>query len=154
MIFSMNWTPRTGREGFAVTLSLLAVFGCSQPASAGTGAGVLETSAGPYAFTPVMCAIYTEDGVDDIEVGGPGTAPDGEEFYFQLSSTGNELTVDLGVSGPFASADRNLRAGRYVSQEFVLEVMGRTMIAPSLVLVDQSGNTVDDDAILTLDCGG
>lgn len=132
---------------------LLAV--CSVEAGASpTQKGVLETSAGAYEFTPTTCAIHNEDGVDDIEIGGPGTAPDGEGFYFELSSTGNDLTVNLGVDGPFASAERKLQAGIWVSQEFTVEVSGRTMTLRNLALVDENGRSVDDDAILTIDCGG
>src|SRR5690606_13114342 len=70
----------------------------------------LETSAGAYDFTPTICAVHKEDDVYDIEIGGRGIAPDGEEFYLEFSSTGDELSVGPGVDGPFASAARELRA--------------------------------------------
>lgn len=158
-----NMKPGILRAILLATLSLLAVAGCSpeagssQPAPADStakGVGVLEASTGAYEFTPMTCAVHKEDGVDDIEVAGPGTAPDGEEFYFELTSTGNELTVSLGATGPFDSADRRLRAGRYVSQEFAIDVSGGRMTVRHLVLVDENRQPVDDDATLTIDCGG
>lgn len=154
MIFLMNGKPRVLRASLTVTLSLLAVVGWCQSAFADAATGLLETSAGTYVFTPATCAVHREDGIDDIEIGGPGTAPGGEEFYFELSAIGNELTVNLGVNGPFASSDRKLRAGRYASREFALEVSGMTMVARNLVLVDENRDPVDDDATLTIDCSG
>lgn len=116
--------------------------------------GVLETSSGIYQFTPNVCAIYSEDGIDDIEIGGPGTAPDGEDIYFELSSTANELSLGLGVNSAFAHAERSLKAGRYVSKEFTLAVMNRQISADDLVLIDENGTIIDDGASLTIDCGG
>jgi len=88
--FLTNMKPGILRTSLLATLSLLAVAGCSpeagssQPAPAGStakGVGVLETSAGAYEFTPMTCAVHKEDGVDDIEVAGPGTAVD---LHFNL----------------------------------------------------------------------
>src|SRR5690554_2823683 len=42
--------------------------------------GRLDTAAGAYDFAPISCSIHKEEGVDDIEVGGHGTTPEGEEF--------------------------------------------------------------------------
>jgi hypothetical protein len=158
----ISFTCGAGRV-VALSLSLLALAGCAaeaespQPAPANLAtqaSGVLQTSAGRYEFTPSTCAVYREDGVDDVEIGGSGTAPDGQAIYFELSSTGNSLSVGLGVDGPFASAERKLQAGRYVSREFTLEIAGETMFIGNLALVDENGQSVDDAAILTIDCGG
>jgi hypothetical protein len=132
--------------------SLLVLSACSAQAG-NSHPGVLETSAGVFAFTLTSCSVYRGDGVDDIEIDGPGTAPDGEKFFFELSSTGNELTIGLGVDGPFASPERRLKAGRYVSQEFTLVVSERQMSASGVVLVDENGALVDGNATLTIDCG-
>lgn len=149
--------PVAFRAGLAaLSLSLLAGFPAQAEAPPATGgaSGVIGTSAGNYEFTPATCALYRQDGVDDVEIGGPGTAPDGEKFYFGLSSTGNELTLDLGADGPFASTGRRLQAGRWVSQEFTVQVSDRTLSVENLVLVDENGRPVDDGATLTVDCGG
>lgn len=76
---------RPGLAAIAV-LGGLILAGCSAEAentapgnSAAAMRGVLETSAGLYEFTPTTCAIYRQDGADDIEVQGPGTASDGEK---------------------------------------------------------------------------
>ena len=114
----------------------------------------LETSAGAYIFTPTICAVHKEDDVYDIEIGGRGIAPDGEEFYLEFSSTGDELSVGLGVDGPFASAARELRAGRWVSREFTVDVSGGTITVLNLALVDENGQSVDGDATLKVDCDG
>lgn len=147
----MRWATQGARAVAAIAMAAsLAV----TPVCAQSGVGVLETSAGIYEFTPTTCAIYQEEDIDDIELGGPGKAPDGEEFYFELSSTANALTINLGASGPFASADRRIQAGRYVSQPFTVEVSGAAVTARDLVLVDENGGPVDDDASLTVDCDG
>lgn len=120
--------------------------------SKAAGASVLETSAGRYEITPTTCAIYSQDGIDDIEVQGPGTAPDGEAFFFELSSTANEITLGLGANGPFSSPERRLKAGRYVSQEFTIVTSGRQLSAANLVLVDENGASIDDRAALSINC--
>lgn len=116
--------------------------------------GWLKTSSGTYEFAPTSCAIFKEDGFDDIEVGGPGIAPDGEKFYFEFSSTAGAIELQLGVDGPFKSSDRKLQAGRYISQEFAVTVNERTISVPSLVLVDENGQAVDSAAVLEIRCGG
>lgn len=119
--------------------------------SASAGTGVLQTSAGTYEFTPVSCGIYMEDGVYDIEIGGPGEAPDGESFYLSFSTT--ELTINLGVDVPFKTTDRQIRAGQYVSQPFTVDVSDRLVSVSSLALADERGQTFDTDASLRIDCG-
>jgi len=113
----------------------------------------LETSAGRYEFTPTTCAIYSQDGFDDIEIQGPGTAPDGEKFFFELSSTANAMTIGLGVDRPFASPQRQIQAGRVYSEEFTIVTSGRQLSVAGLVLVDENGASIDDGATLTIDCG-
>lgn len=138
----------------------LMLTGCSAEAeapppesSAIVETGVLETSAGRYEFTPATCAIHSQDGADDIEIQGPGTAPDGEKFFFELSSTANAMTIGLGVDRPFASPERRIKAGRVVSQEFTVVVSGRQLSVAGLVLVDENGASIDEDATLNIDCG-
>ena len=46
------------------------------PEADSTRVGTLQTSAGVYTFTPRSCLIHIEDGVPDIEIQGPGTAPE------------------------------------------------------------------------------
>jgi hypothetical protein len=120
--------------------------------SAGTQTGLLETSAGRYEFTPTTCAIYSHDGVDDIEIQGPGTAPDGEKFFIELSSTANAMTIGLGVDGPFSNSERELKAGRVASQEFTIVTSGRKLSVAGLMLVDENGRSIDDRATLSIDC--
>ena len=120
----------------------------------GTAAGILETSAGRYEFTPATCAIYKDGDSHDIEIGGQGVAPDGEDFYFEFSSTANAISIGLGVDGPFASSDRVLRAGRSASQEFEVVVAGEKITVPALVLVDENFDVIDETASLSIDCEG
>lgn len=101
--------------------------GTAQRASASRTAnpphhGALVTPQGRYEFTPTTCAIHQEGGEYDIEVAGPGTAPDGEVFYFQFSSTGNHIGLELGADGPFNTVERSLAAGRYVTTPFEFSV--------------------------------
>lgn len=122
------------------------------PATAEKATGVLQTSLGDYRFTPTVCTLHKEDGFDDIEIHGPGTGPDGEEFYFELSSTGNHIVLQLGVNGPFASSERKLQAGQHLSEEFAVEVSGRKFSVPNVILVDENGQQIDTSAKLEVDC--
>lgn len=143
-------------SGLTATLALCLLAATPLPASGETvekPAGVLETTAGSYGFTPQTCAIYQDEGAYDIEMGGPGTAPDGEVFYFEFSSTANALSVDLGVDSRFASAERVLQAGRHVSEEFTVQVEGEVLSIAGLVLVDENGQLIDEAASLRVDCG-
>lgn len=144
----------------AATLGVLMLAGCQAEAetakaerTAAAEVGVLETSAGRYEFTPTTCAVFSEDGFDDIEIMGPGTTPDGESFFFELSSTANALSLGFGVDGPFASPERQLKAGRYESQEFTLARSGRRITATDLVLVDEKGAVINGGASLSIECG-
>lgn len=101
--------------------------------------GVVETEGGAYSFSPTSCGVHVEDGFNDIEISGPGTAPDGEPVFIEFSSTANELDIALGVNTPFASADRILRAGQHVTQTMDIQVDGRTIRVAHLVLVDSDG---------------
>lgn len=140
------------------TLCALSLMACSAEAeapvpenSASAVMGVLETSVGSYEFTPVSCGIHEEDGVYDILIAGPGTAPDREAFYLDLSS--NEMTIELGVDVPFKTSDRQIRAGQYVSQPFSMDVSGRIVSVSSLALVDERGQSLDAKARMRIDCG-
>ncbi len=117
-----------------------------------TSPGVLETSAATYAFTPVTCIIQMEDGVPDIEVQGPGLTADGEIFYFDFSSTANEMTIELGVDESYESEGRKLQAGQYVSTAFKVEVSDGIVTVTGLNLVDGQNETVDASASLRIDC--
>lgn len=148
--------------GVAISLSVFVLTACSAeadspqpgaPIEVKEGTGILETSAGSYVFTPSTCAIYRGDGVDDIEIQGPGMAPDGEKFFFELSSIANAMTIDIGVDSPFASPDRQLMAGRVASQEFTIVVSDRKISVSGMVLVDENGGPIDGDATIKIDCG-
>lgn len=117
-----------------------------------TSPGILETATTTYEFTPVTCIIYMEDGVPDIEVQGPGLATDGESFYFDFSSTANEMTIELGVDEPYASVGRKLQAGQYVSTAFEVDVSEGIISVTGLDLVDGQSDPVDAGASLRIDC--
>lgn len=144
-----------------VSCASLTLAGCSAEAEAppaknlpAAGSGALETAAGRYEFTPSTCAFYEQDGIYDIEIRGPGTAPNGEKFFFELSSTANALTVGLGLDRPYASPERKIQAGRVVSQEFDIIVAGEKLAVNDLVLVNEDGAPVGDGGTLTIDCSG
>ena len=156
-------------RGLSLSLGLLALAACSSEktangeaaatdaapaASVGEHSGVLQTAQGAYQFTPTSCLFNKEDGVYDIEIQGPGQTPDGEKFYFELSSTGNEMSVQLGVDAPFQSPERRLVAGQYVSEAFTLDVSDKSLSIPKLVLNNERGERVDDNASLQIDCQG
>ena len=159
----VSWTLR----GLGLSVGLLSLAACSSEkaadgeaasseaapaASAGKHSGVLQTAKGAYSFTPTSCVFHKEDGVYDIEIQGPGRTPDDEKFYFELSSTGNEMSVMLGVDAPFQSPERRLVAGQYVSEAFTIDVSDKSLSIPKLVLNDGRGELVDDSASLRIDC--
>jgi hypothetical protein len=163
----MTSTTTPGASGarlyrmLAAPLCLLVLAACSgeaesppraQADAASAAVGVLETSSGAYRFTPTTCAFHQEDGVYDIEIGGPGEAPDGEKFFFELTSTGQAIAVNLGADGPFASSDRKLVAGKHVSEEFTINVSGTSLSVPKIVLITDQGERVDENASLQIDC--
>lgn len=123
----------------------------ANPAS--TRSGVITTSAGVYRFTPRTCAMGVEDGVHDIEVGGPGVGPDGQPIYVEFTSTGNALDIGLGVDGAFATAERRLIAGQHVTQPIAFEVSGNVIRASGVALGTDQGERVDDNASFEIDCG-
>ena len=108
--------------------------------SSGTASGAVETTEGSYSFSPVTCVIHREGDVLDIEAGGPGKAPNGEKIYVEFSSTANELSIDVGVDTPFASSERTLKAGQFVSKKMQVEVLDKTIRVAELELVDEQGN--------------
>jgi len=131
--------------------AMFATSGAAQDSEEALG-GILSTTLGDFTFTPKVCAIYLRDDEPDIEIGGPGTSPDGEDLYFELSSTANALSVSLGADSAFQSSNRKLKAGRFDSTEFTLEVRDDTITARELQLVDQDGATVDAAAQLHINC--
>lgn len=120
------------------------------PAAHPARTGVVETEAGAYTFNPTRCAIYKEDGVDDIEISGPGSGADGGKIFVDFSSTANALEIALGVDTQFASADRKIRAGQYVTEPMDIEVDGRIIRVAQLVLEDDAGQRLNGS--LEVDC--
>ncbi|MHA6732321.1 hypothetical protein [Devosia sp. A369] len=153
----MKWA--TG--GLKAALPILMLTACTPEAAnappaietAAVAVGTVVTKAGVYILKPTSCGFHHEDGFDDIEISGPGTAPDGEKIFFELSSTANEMTMALGADGPFDTVERRVKAGRFVSEEFRLEVSGKTVSASGMVLVDQNGERIDSNAALAVECG-
>ena len=92
------------------------------------------------------------DGVPDVEIGGPGTAPDGERVYVELSSTANALDIGLGVDTKFASPERGLRAGQHVTRPFTVTVTDRVVRASGIALASKQGESVDQNASFEADC--
>ena len=145
---------------FALASCFVMLAGCKADtaASAAPGSqasnrsGVLKTSVGNYEFTPTTCGLHREDDFDDIEIQGPGVAPDGEVFYFELSSTGEEMSVNLGVDNFFSSSERRLTAGRWTSEPYTIQTSGKKFTVSDIVLVDGDGARIDGAASLEIDC--
>ena len=142
-------------------LAVCAVFlaGCKEEQAIASGVevapdkhGILQTSMGAYKFTPNVCVIYLEDDFYDIEVQGPGTAPNGEAFFFELSSTAAEISISLGVDTAFAHSDRTLNAGAYHSKPFSIQVSGSTITLSDLVITDENGAELEGPTTLEINC--
>ena len=106
----------------------------------GSSSGVVETAGGRYTFAATTCAIHLEGDAWDVEIAGPGKAPDGEKVFVQFSSTGDVLTIDLGIDSAFDSSERSWQAGQYITNKLKVDVSGRTVRVAELELVDLQGN--------------
>ncbi|HHX83038.1 MAG TPA: hypothetical protein GX696_08675 [Pseudomonadaceae bacterium] len=156
--------PRRSQAPLLLALagSLVMLAACSDDTASNTGpllyetnyVGVLKTAQGDYTFEPTTCGVYREDNVDDLEIHGPGTAPDGEAFFFELSSTAETMSLSLGVNKPMTHSDRVIHAGRWNSEPFVVAISedGRKFSAKDIVLVDWNQNRIDGLASLEIDC--
>lgn len=133
--------------GLAVMLSGLLVGAtfAATPALDGRG-GILDTDTGVYGFDPTMCGMALEDGQHDIEVYGPGTAPDGRVVFVEFSSTGRYLSVGFDIASVFHSADEAL-----VARDFDIAVSGTTITASDLVFSDLNGTPMGTGT-LVIDC--
>lgn len=132
----------------AVIITILGVSSTAQAAQQ----GVLETPNGRYEFTPRSCGVHVEDGVYDIELNGPGVAPDGEKIYFEYTSTGNAISVELGVDQPFKSSDRQIRAGQFITEKLNLEVNDNKIEITDIVLMDENNAIMNGKGALVVDC--
>lgn len=138
----------------ALTLPLTGLLTGNAFAAPGENDGILESSIGTFHFAPSSCAVYREDGVDDIEIEGRGTAPNGEKMFLELSSTGNALTINLGVDESFQSSDRAIRAGAHISKPFTVEIGEGVIEVHDLALIDENQQPIAGPANLTIRCGG
>ncbi len=114
--------------------------------------GVLETPNGRYEFSLRSCAIYLDDGKYDIELQGPGIAPDGEKIFIEYSSTAEAISVKLGVDQPYKSTDRTIKAGNYVTEAMKLTVTDNIIEIHDIVLMDENDKIIDGTGTLTVDC--
>lgn len=112
--------------------------------------GVIETSAGRYVFTPNGCRAHDVDGFPDLEASGPGTAPDGEKIFVELSTVGNRVVIELGVDRPMQSSDRRLQAGEGVTDKLDIQVSDNAVRIASLTLLDDDGKRITGS--LQMDC--
>lgn len=112
----------------------------------------LITPQGRYEFSPRSCSIYVDDGSYDIEISGPGTAADGEIFFFDFSSTANEMSISLGVNQPFKHSDRQIKAGQHVSEKFEIEVNDNVITVQDIIFRGISDEIMDGTGNLLIDC--
>lgn len=120
--------------------------------TASNATGTVVTSFGRYIFTPSHCAIGTEGGIDDIEIGGPGKSPDGEPIYVEYSSTADELEIKLGVDKPFTTSEYKFVAGQHSTEPIEYSVSGKTVRATGISLANAQGAIIDTEASFEIDC--
>lgn len=154
--FLVAMTAFAGLSGPVGAMSVRAEHGAEPAADAPAAipgeTGILQTAAGIYEFKATSCAVYAADDDHDIEIRGPGTAPDGGVFYFELTSTGNAIVLELGVDKPFESMDQQIKAGQFYSKPFTITVEDRLITVTDLALVDGNGAALDPDARLQINC--
>lgn len=114
--------------------------------------GTIVTSFGRYIFTPSHCGIGVEEGVDDIEIGGPGKSPDGEPIYVEYSSTADELEIKLGVDKPSTTSEHKFVAGQHTTQSIEYSVSGMTVRATGISLANGQGEIIDTEASFEINC--
>lgn len=123
---------------------LMASAAIAAPSDLDNRSVLLETERGAFTFDAAVCGIHLEDDFYDIEAYGPGTGPDGEVVFFELSSTGDHLTVGFGVSSIFESPDKKIDASG-----LNIVVSGNTIFVNNLVLYEE-GET--GHGSLTINC--
>ncbi len=133
-------------------LAITSSFALTGNASQSAPKGVLVTPQGQYEFSPRICSIHREEGAYDIEIDGSGTSFDGEIFFFEFSSTANEMSINLGVNQPFKHSDRQIKAGQYVSKTFEIEVTDNIITVQDIVFRDISDEIMNGTGSLLIDC--
>lgn len=108
------------------------------------GSGVVATDEGDYSFAPTTCVVYE----GEVEVGGPGTAPDGTPVFVTMSAGEGyaNLRIDIGVDDEFSSSDDIL-----ISGDLDLDLSG-SIISGSASLRDGSGGPDSVDVTFEVDC--
>lgn len=114
--------------------------------------GVLITPAGLYKFTATACSAGVYDGEVEVEVYGPGTAPDGEIMFLSFSALANTLTIKLGKDKMLGATERELVAGQHHTERFDTEVTGLTVEVRDIILATQDQERVAGTANLLINC--
>lgn len=127
---------------------LLAAICSGAAASHASYIGSLKTEQGVYEVAARGCGVYKEEGAYDIEIYGPGKTPTGEKMYFEFSSTGQSIDINVGVDSQFSSSDNRIQS----SGEFKLAVDGQTIQVSRIRLLDQNRQLISQDATFEIDC--
>jgi len=109
----------------------------------------VTTDAGVYRFEPATCTIYE----GELEIAGPGTAPDGTPVHVDLSAGDGyaNLRIDIGTNDPFVSSDEILTTVELID-DLDYQVSGST-ITGTASLADGTGTATRVQATVDVDCG-
>jgi hypothetical protein len=112
--------------------------------------GTVTTDAGTYVFQPEVCVITP----DEIEIHGPGAAPDGTPVYIDLGVGDGyaTLSIDIGTDSQFVSGD-GLLTTISLTDDLDVTVSGSTVIGTAAlteVRRDEAGGEVS--AAIDVDC--
>jgi hypothetical protein len=107
--------------------------------------GLVATADGNYAFAPSTCVIFG----DEVEVGGPGTAPDGGPVFISMDAGEGyaNLRIDLGTDDEFTSGSEFM-----ISGDLTFALSGST-VSGSAALRNGAGGPDSTEVTFEVDCG-
>jgi hypothetical protein len=113
------------------------------------GDGTVTTDAGTYVFQPQACVITP----DEIEIHGPGAAPDGTPVYIDLGVGDGyaTLSIDIGTDSQFVSGD-GLLTTISLTDDLDVTVSGSTVTGTAALTEVRDGGGGEVSAAIAVDC--
>jgi hypothetical protein len=113
------------------------------------GRGVVVTDAGDYVFEPQTCVITSLE----IEINGPGVAPDGTPVYIDMGVGDGYATfsIDIGTDSQFVSGE-SLLTTVALDSDLEVTVAGSAVRGAALLTEVRTGDNSEVEADIDVDC--